>query len=170
MFTKKNPKGAGRKQKGFYKHEISGPVLRKSFPYNGNYVIYGLTSSVTPEIIEYVGFTERTLYGRYNNHISTANANGTNKEQWVKQILDEGNNLVLVVLKDGIETLKEACECEQFYIQQLSELFPLKNITKGGIGTLGMVHKPETKVKQSIANKGRVRRKVQLNVTGSTNP
>lgn len=156
MITETNPKGAGRKQKGYYKQGLNAPLLRKSFPYDGNFIIYGLASSATPNTIEYVGFTARALNSRYNDHIATAKFDGTKKEQWVKQLQYEGHNLVLVVLKEGIETLEEACYWEKYYIRILSSSFPLKNITKGGIGTLGMIHKPETKAKQSIARKYRL--------------
>lgn len=153
--TKRNPKNAGRKQKGYYRVGLNTVTVRCSFPYQGNFMIYGLASSKTPDIIEYIGFTAMALNRRYNDHVSTAKKYKNVKAKWVNQLLGDGHNLILVVLEEGISTLEEACEREQYYIQKYNLISPLKNTTKGGIGTPGWKPSTETRRKQSFAHKAR---------------
>ena len=72
METSKNPRNAGRKQKGYYQNGSHSPVVQGIFDYNGVYAVYGLANLTAPEKIEYIGITSSKLNKRYNNHISQA--------------------------------------------------------------------------------------------------
>lgn len=153
MKNPKNPRNAGRKQKGYYQRSLGSEILRCAFPYQGKYVIYGLASTATPHMIQYIGYTSMALNLRYNLHISQTKGSSL-KECWVREVLEGGHQIVMILLEEGIATREGACLKEQQYIQQYGNLFPLKNSTKGGIGTLGMIHRPESRRKQSLAHQG----------------
>lgn len=155
MKTKTNLRGVGRPQNGLYKQGLNSPLLSKSFPYAGNYTVYGLASSDEPDTIHYVGVTGRDLNHRYNDHIAKAKHGRSRKEQWINELLNDGHQLVLITLEDGIATLEDAYERETYYIAELGKTHPLKNTSKGGKGPLGMIHSPETRRRQSAAHRGK---------------
>lgn len=156
MTTEENSKGAGRKQKGYFQRALNTCTLRKAFPYAGIYCVYGLSSTQTPGIIEYIGVTARSLNIRRNDHLSKASLEGTPKEKWVFELLKNGHDIVLVVLEDGIECVDEAYQKEQHYIREYRKNYPLKNVTDGGLGTWGWVPSLETKRKQSLSHQNKV--------------
>lgn len=149
----------GRPQKGLYRRELNTAPTVTAFLYEGVYTIYGLSSSQEPEIIKYVGYTSIPLNKRYNNHRSSAKKNRTPKEQWIKGVLDNGHQIIMTVLEDGILTRSEAFAKEKQRIKELREAeiveAGLTNVVEGGAGTSGLVHTEETKQKQREANLGK---------------
>jgi polyribonucleotide nucleotidyltransferase len=106
--------------------------------------------------VRYVGFTSLKLNRRYNNHLSIAKKRKSLKDKWVNDLVTANHKLVLTVLKEDIETKEEACASEIQFISEYSNAgIQLYNTTKGGMGTSGMLHSEETKIKQSIANLGK---------------
>jgi hypothetical protein len=160
MTKTKNPRNAGRKQKGLYKKGINGPISTTAIPYGGIYTIYGLAASNEPEIVKYVGYTSMMMNERYNNHKSEAKRNRTPKEKWIKCVLEEGHKLIMIVLEDSILARTEAFAKEKQYIKELRNTMDaepgLTNVTEGGPGICGMTHSEETKKKQREANLGRM--------------
>lgn len=165
MNTPDNKKKRGPKQKGRYQRGLHTPILNSYFGYAGKYVVYGLTTEDEPNIIHYVGQTKTELNRRYGNHLSDANANGTPKERWVWDLTSNDQTLVLVVLEEGIQTHDDACEREQFYIQKLrEEQHPLKNATRGGMGTPGRIVSLESRLKSSASHINRRKRATEVNI------
>ena len=155
MKTTTNPRNAGRKQKGYYQNGYRSDVVKGSFSYNGLYAVYGLASLANPEKIQYIGITSSKLNARYNNHISQSKNAKTNKEKWIRSLLENNDHLLMIILKDAIPSLDEACEWETHFIKTHRSLDTnLTNQTNGGIGLLGYIHTDETRRKQSVATSG----------------
>lgn len=155
MKTTSNLKRPGRKQKGFYQRGLHTEVLPASFTYQGKYCIYGLASSEKPNVIRYVGYTSQKLNIRYNDHIN-ARAKQNPKQQWVNELIEKGHKLHMIVLEEGIQFFEQACEREEHYIKILRYEHPLTNVASGGVGTKGMKHSEETRLKQSQAHQNKV--------------
>jgi predicted GIY-YIG superfamily endonuclease len=144
----------GRKQKGRYQRGMNSPILHEAFAYEGKYAVYALASEDKPHQLYYVGQTRSALNTRYSNHLKQARGSATPKERWVHQLLTEGKKLLMIVLEEGIPTLDEACEREQYYIGTLrTEGHPLTNVTRGGKGTPGRVVSKASKLKASNSMK-----------------
>lgn len=159
MSANSNPKNAGRKQTGLYKRHMEADLSTNSFPYNGAYCIYGLSSEADPDKIVYIGYTSIFLNKRYNNHLCKSKRNRTKCEQWIKGLKDAGIKLIMVLLEDNIPTKEAACQREIEYIEiYRREGKELKNITSGGSGTLGFNHTEETRWKMSVAHLSKKRR------------
>jgi len=156
MKTTSNPRNAGRPQNGNYKISIDAQLQSTAPKYRGPFCLYGLVSSEEPETIQYVGFTSMLLNQRYNEHMSTAARKvHTKRAQWINSVLHRGYHVILVLLEDGISTRKEACTREQCMILHYRDAgHELTNMTKGGLGILGLRHTSETRTRQSEANSG----------------
>jgi hypothetical protein len=153
MVTKSNRKKRiypGRNQKGLYKRGVNSTIVfRKSIGYEGTYCVYALTSSDKADVVRYIGVTAGKLNIRYNGHCNPRKEEESNKARWVREVLGTGNKLVLVVIEEGIETYEDACQAEKDYIRGFRDAgAALTNMTAGGIGTNGLKHKKETKLKQ----------------------
>jgi hypothetical protein len=149
-------KTKGQKQKGLYKQSVDSDIKMAAIKFASKYVIYGLSSSESPNNIEYVGFTSLKLNRRYNNHLSIAKKGKSLKDRWIQNLVITNQKLVLTILQEEIQTIEDACVCEiKFISEYLNAGIRLYNTTKGGMGTNGMVHSEETKTKQSIANLGK---------------
>jgi len=154
----------GRNQKGLYKVDVeSTTILNKSFTYKGKYCVYALAASDKPDVVRYIGFTSDKPNKRYNNHLKPSSRDKSSKAKWVEEVLNMGDKLIMTLIEDGIETHEEACQAEKDYIKGFRDAgTPLTNMTAGGIGTEGLRHKPETKIKQKDAWKGRGKHKKKV--------
>lgn len=102
--------------------------------------IYVLKHPDTLEV-RYVGKTVRSLSRRLGNHIANAKDNKHNKHlsNWILNLLKEGKRPVIELLETCQN--KQWQEREQYWISQFPNLI---NLTAGGDGCTGFIHKPET--------------------------
>lgn len=113
--------------------------------------IYVLKDPKTLEV-RYVGKTVRKLCQRLGNHIYNAKKTKHNKHlsNWILKILTEGNRPIIELIEECDFSIWQ--EREKFWISQYKNLI---NLTIGGDGCEGFLHNEETKIKCSLANKGR---------------
>jgi hypothetical protein len=119
---------AGRKQKGLYQSQLNTTPQRTAPIYKGIYTIYGLSSSIEPNDIKYIGYTSMDLNRRYSRHMTTSKLDHTSKERWVKAVLEMGSELIMTILEDDIHTCSEAGTKEmfhvEFYLQAGTSIYP----------------------------------------------
>jgi Uri superfamily endonuclease len=149
-----------------------------------NHKIYFLSSSEFPTYFRYVGRTKKKLSYRLQDHIKSSTRAKTHKSYWVKQQLQLGNKIIITCIQEGLES-KECSIKEANYIKLLPELgYKLTNGTAGGeeVNSLSEAHKlylsnlykgtegffkgqkhtEESKLKMSLAQKGRAKPKEVL--------
>ena len=118
---------------------------------NRNVRIYVLKHPNTLEV-RYVGKTVRSLSRRLGNHIANAKGNKHNKHlsNWILKILAEGKRPIIELLEECEHSVWQ--EREKYWISQFNNLI---NLTIGGDGCEGFIHKQETIEKLKEINKGR---------------
>lgn len=100
-----------------------------------NYKIYGLSSSGSPELILYIGYTRTSLQERGYSHNNPCKKYKGNpkKQEWIKDLKNKGFKLVYTLLEENILTLDEAYEKEIHYIKMFKSFgAKLFNIHPGG--------------------------------------
>jgi len=140
-----------------------------------NLIIYGLVSLDEPNIIKYVGMTRRNPSYRLSNHIYEAKKDN-NKNARTKWISSVDYKITQIIL-DEVETYDNFIFWEQYWISQIKTWgFDLINSNNGGGGlnkrdsnfskwlsernknnkyNLGKTHTDATKIKISLAHKGK---------------
>lgn len=109
--------------------------------------------------IRYVGKADDP-YARYEAHCNNARYRHTYKDRWIQKLQSEGKEPQLEVLEEVPKA--EWPSIEQEYIRVFRAIgFQLTNLTKGGEGTEGRTHRPESLEKMAAAARG----KIQSNVT-----
>ena len=118
---------------------------------NRNVRIYVLKHPNTLEV-RYVGKTVRSLSRRLGNHIANAKGNKHNKHlsNWILKIIAEGKRPIIELLEECEHSVWQ--EREKYWISQFNNLI---NLTIGGDGCEGFIHKQETIEKLREVNKGR---------------
>ena len=118
---------------------------------NRNVRIYVLKHPNTLEV-RYVGKTVRSLSRRLGNHIANAKGNKHNKHlsNWILKIIAEGKRPIIELLEECEHSVWQ--EREKYWISQFNNLI---NLTIGGDGCEGFIHKQETIEKLKEINKGR---------------
>lgn len=118
---------------------------------NRNVRIYVLKHPETLEV-RYVGKTVRSLSRRLGNHIANAKGNKHNKHlsNWILKIIAEGKRPIIELLEECEHSVWQ--EREKYWISQFNNLI---NLTIGGDGCEGFIHKQETIEKLREVNKGR---------------
>lgn len=113
--------------------------------------IYVLKHPDTLEV-RYVGKTVRSLSRRLDNHIANARGNKHNKHlsNWILKIITEGKKPIIELLEECEHSVWQ--EREKYWISQFDNLI---NMTVGGDGCEGFIHKPETIEKLRKISKGR---------------
>lgn len=113
--------------------------------------IYVLKHPDTLEV-RYVGKTVRSLSRRLDNHIANAKGNKHNKHlsNWILKIITEGKKPIIELLEECEHSVWQ--EREKYWISQFDNLI---NMTVGGDGCEGFIHKPETIEKLRKISKGR---------------
>lgn len=115
--------------------------------------IYGLYDPFTDEL-RYIGKTKMTLARRIWHHIKEAKTSRKNtyKLNWIRSILDKGNEPIIFVLRETNEESwrKDETECIS---EALKSGINLTNLTAGGDGLVDYHHSKETKQKISEHNK-----------------
>ena len=103
--------------------------------------------------VRYVGWTVN-LAGRLRGHIcDSMRREHTRKSRWINKLIRHGLRPKMEVLESG-----NGCgwqQAEQRWIKLCSESFELTNATQGGEGQVGVKASTETRIKMSIAGKGR---------------
>lgn len=112
--------------------------------------IYGLYHPITNEL-RYIGKTVKKINARLSNHIYNAKYTKHNKHlsNWILKIMEQGLRPVIVCLEICDESTWE--EREKFWISKNKNLI---NLTKGGDGSTGYVHNPESIQKMKNSKKG----------------
>jgi len=105
-----------------------------------NVLIYALKDPDTLEI-RYVGKTVRSLSRRLGNHIANAKGNKHNVHlsNWILKLLRQGKRPIIELIENC--SYLNWQEREQYWISHYPDLI---NITDGGDGCVGLIHKPET--------------------------
>jgi group I intron endonuclease len=123
-------------------------------------IIYTLSDPTTNEV-RYVGKTKSSLTTRLSQHIHDSLNNGTNshKKAWIKGLILKG----LLPIIEKLEIILDN-DCwknrEQYWIAQFKSWgFNLTNMTDGGDGNQNQVMSIESRLKRSIALKGKPRSK-----------
>ncbi len=117
---------------------------------NADYVIYGLSSSLNVDEIRYIGITKKPA-NRLSNHKYYSTKKTNKRANWVKKVLQGGNQLILTILEDGLTT-EDAKKKEIEYILLFKSFGAnLVNLTSGGDGVNNYVPSSETKQKQREA-------------------
>lgn len=113
--------------------------------------IYVLKHPDTLEV-RYVGKTVRSLSRRLDNHIANAKGNKHNKHlsNWILKIITEGKKPIIELLEECEHSVWQ--EREKYWISQFDNLI---NMTVGGDGCEGFIHKSETIEKLRKISKGR---------------
>jgi hypothetical protein len=112
--------------------------------------IYALFDPRFPEIIRYVGKTEKSLHHRLNRHLSDAKRGIKNHRcNWIRSLLDAGLIPTIKLLEIASEDNWKDCERRLIFENS-------KTITNCTIGGEGLCNPPvEVREKISKANKGR---------------
>jgi hypothetical protein len=115
--------------------------------------IYGLYDPFSSEL-RYIGKTKMTLARRVWHHIKEAKTSkkNTHKLNWIRHILDKGNEPIIAALRETDEEnwRKDETECIS---EALKSGVNLTNLTAGGDGLVDYHHSEETKRKISEHNK-----------------
>ena len=113
--------------------------------------IYVLKHPDTLEV-RYVGKTVRSLSRRLGNHIANARGNKHNKHlsNWILKIITKGKKPIIELLEECEHSVWQ--EREKYWISQFDNLI---NMTVGGDGCEGFIHKLETIEKLRKISKGR---------------
>lgn len=83
------------------------------------YTAYALAEpleSITWKDLMYIGISQNIQY-RYGQHLSCSDDSQKEKNIWVRGLLSQEQYPSLWLLQDGIETIKEAREREQYFIR-----------------------------------------------------
>ena len=153
---------------------------------NKTYKIYSLASSENPEIVRYIGYTSKEQsYKRLQGHTYESkrarklNLKCSYKINWVNSILDKGFEIIQEIIEDDIFSKERAYIKEIEYIKLFKSFgAKLVNGTLGGVTgnynkktnsrnneqtrekirntLMGHVVTQETRVKLSIAHKGKI--------------
>lgn len=115
-----------------------------------NTIIYTLSDPLNYQI-RYVGKTKCTIQKRLNHHINKSKNNPTtHRDNWIKSLLTKGFLPIIEVVDEDI------VDYESFWINQfVSWGFNLTNMTSGGEGRSSYKMPDFTKLKISLANKGK---------------
>ena len=97
-----------------------------------------------------------TLSRRYTGHLTTSKKYIAAKDKWIQDLVALGEEIVMIILEDGIQSESQARQKEKEYIYSYrSSGVDLRNAPTGGIGPSGYVVSAGTKKKQSVSNKGK---------------
>lgn len=111
---------------------------------NRHFVVYGLSSSESPDVIRYVGITSGPLQKRISHHRNYPKKHRNKRASWVGSILSNGFDLSVVVL-DSVIGGDEAKRKEIEYIKLFKAVgAKLVNGTSGGDGVRDYKPTPET--------------------------
>lgn len=136
--------------------------------------VYVLKCPLSNEV-RYVGQTVKLLSRRYSYHINDKDR--TYKTNWINSLKKQGL-LPIIELLEICQSKKMLNEREKYYIKHFKNIgYKLTNTTDGGGGSLGLTpmkgkkHSLETRLKMSIAQKGKVfseesRQKIRETLTG----
>jgi len=115
--------------------------------------IYILIDPETNQV-RYIGKT-KSLKRRYNQHISECSKLKSHKNNWLLLLKNKNLRPEMVVID---ETDKDDWVfLEQWYIELYKSWgYKLTNLTKGGEGAYGYCPTPETLVKMSLVQKGKI--------------
>lgn len=116
--------------------------------------VYLVSCSATPK--RYIGITSRSVAKRWKRHLWQAR--GRKKTLLHRAISKYGPSSFSIEILEECPDRPSLNAAERRHIRELGTIFPLGyNLTEGGEGTSGYLHSDETKIKVSIANKGRKR-------------
>jgi len=98
-----------------------------------SYCIYTLASSLTPDVIRWVGLTGTSPARRFEWHLRNArDGEDSVKSRWIRKVTEEGGEIVLKTLDAELTSL-QAQRREIFYISEYRQRgYPLLNKTYGG--------------------------------------
>lgn len=115
-----------------------------------NTIIYTLSDPITKQV-RYVGKTKCSITKRFNHHIDKSrNKPTTHRDNWIKSLLLKGLFPVIEIIDDDV------IDYESYWINQFVYWgFNLTNMTSGGEGRSSYKMPDSTKLKISLANKGR---------------
>jgi predicted GIY-YIG superfamily endonuclease len=112
---------------------------------------------VCPEIglPRYIGISQDPDF-RLRQHIwNSARGEQTYKAHWIKHLLDNGNEPELYILEE-CKSREGAVTAEvQWIAYARNQSWPITNLTNGGDGTAGHVPSEETRMKLSLAKRGK---------------
>ena len=116
--------------------------------------IYGLINPEQPDIIRYVGKTNRTINERLYRHVYLSKK-GVKRpvNLWIKKLLDEGKRPQIIELE--ITNEKNWVNREIFWISHYRNKYNLLNLSDGGESNLNYKPTEETRKKISESNKGK---------------
>ena len=113
--------------------------------------IYALHSSAAPDIIRYIGQTQRDVRGRLAGHLASAKRGDRGyKADWIRKTIQDGHSVIASVLA-VVSSSQEANELEKYYIAKLrADGVALTNQAEGGCDNRGWKHSEEWKQKRQI--------------------
>lgn len=117
------------------------------------FIVYGLTEPGT-ECVRYIGKSASGLKRPKSHRLASRLAEDrSHKGNWIRSLLEEGRCYGIVVLESAADG-QFLQDLERFWIAQGTGLgWRLTNHTKGGDGTLGVVHGPEARAAYSARAK-----------------
>jgi len=121
--------------------------------------IYTLSDSLG---VRYVGQTKNTKL-RFYRHIFDAKKNGGQNKRcsWIKSLLNKNEKPIIEIIDEVNEN--EWIFWEKYWISQFRTWgFKLVNDSDGGEGTYGRIVDDETKIKMSLAKKGKTPKNINL--------
>jgi hypothetical protein len=121
--------------------------------------IYTLSDSLG---VRYVGQTKNTKLRLYR-HIFDAKKNGSQNKRcsWIKSLLNQNEKPIIEIIDEVNEN--EWIFWEKYWISQIRTWgFKLVNDSDGGEGAYGRIVSDETKIKMSLAKKGKIPKNIDL--------
>lgn len=112
--------------------------------------VYGLVDSRNPNHVRYVGITNDPRR-RLSHHHSSALDSSTRRYRWVAKITNEGGEILMIVLHDGLSH-EDAKNVER---SEIASRKNLTNLTSGGDGTSGRFYSAETREKIAASRRGK---------------
>jgi len=115
--------------------------------------IYGLVDPISGQL-RYIGQTMRPLQKRLIDHTSESRTTHTHKSNWIRTLLSRGLVPGIILIQEVDDEIRN--QAEIFWIAYFIGLgCPLTNCTEGGEGWRGYRHSEESKLKMSLAKKGK---------------
>lgn len=112
-------------------------------------IVYSLSSSNSPDLIRYIGYTKKPIHIRLREHISNSRYNKTHKDKWIKKEKETGNEIKVEILAECME-VSEAKRIEILYISTFKSFgAKLVNGTMGGDGVSDLRHSEQFKKRNS---------------------
>lgn len=118
-----------------------------------SWVVYTLASSLTPDVIRYVGITN-DLRRRISHHISESRRYSTRKARWVASVLREGGEIFVRIDMQGLTQIAAKAREVELIAAFRKAGSDLTNLTDGGDGAVGRRHSADARAKMADAKRG----------------